>query len=253
MSKIRQAVRSLAYDYSSGHVIAPHTHEEHQLVYASSGVMTVHTPQGAWVVPTHRAVWVPGRTTHSIRIAGTVAMRTLYLSPRLRGAWPTGCQVFDVPPLLRELILHAVALGGLDRRVPAQGRLLGVLLDQLRVLPVPALKLPQPRDPRAVKVADALRAAPSEARPLVDTVRHSGASLRTIERLFLVETGMTFGRWRQTLRLSEALRLLAAGEAVTSVALDVGYDSPSAFVSAFRKMFGTTPGRYFRLAPAKDR
>jgi AraC-like DNA-binding protein len=94
-------------------------------------------------------------------------------------------------------------------------------------------------------VAAVLRANPSDPRPLAEIVGR-GASLRTIERLFQVETGMTFGRWRQQLRLVEALRLLAVGEPVTSVALDVGYESPSAFVSAFRRTFGVTPGRYFR-------
>jgi AraC-like DNA-binding protein len=176
-------------------------------------------------------------------------MRTLYLAPRLSRSLPAGCQVLSVSPLLRELILHAVALGGLHRRVPAQARLIGVLLDQLRVLPAPALTLPQPRDPRAVKVAGALRANPGDPRPLAVLVGR-GASLRTLERRFRVETGMTLGRWRQQLRLVEALRLLAVGAPVTSVALDVGYDSPSAFVSVFRRTFGTTPGRYFRAPRA---
>jgi AraC-like DNA-binding protein len=246
MSKSRQpAVRSLSYDYPPGHRIAAHEHREHQLVYALSGVMTVHTPRGTWVVPTHRAVFIPGRVEHSIEIAGEVKMRTLYFAPQVSRSLPSDCCVLGVSPLLRELILHVVALGGLDRRVPTQARLLGVLLDLLQLLPTAALTLPQPVDERARHLAALLRERVGDARPLPQLVKRSGASLRTMERLFHSETGMSLGRWRQQLRLTEALRLLAAGEAVTSVALEVGYESPSAFVSAFRKIFGTTPGRYF--------
>jgi AraC-like DNA-binding protein len=247
MSRKRQPdVRTLAWEYPSGHVIRPHRHREHQLVYAASGVMTVHTPSGSWVVPPHRGVWVPGAVEHSIQISGAVAMRTLYIRPSVARALPLECRVLDVSPLLREIILHAVELGSLDRRRPAEARLIGVMLDQLAALPASALRLTQPHDARARKLAALLRKSPGDRRPLAALLRRAGASQRTIERLFKAETGLTFGRWRQQLRLVEALRLLAAGEPVTSVALDVGYDSPSAFVSAFRKTFGVTPGRYFR-------
>src|SRR5260370_42593238 len=112
MSKIRhRQIRTLSYEYPSGHSIRSHAHVEHQRVYASTGVMTVHTPQGSWVVPTHRAVWVPGKTEHSIQIAGRVAMRTLYLIPGLSRSLPVGCQVLSVSPLLREIILCAVEVG----------------------------------------------------------------------------------------------------------------------------------------------
>jgi AraC-like DNA-binding protein len=251
MSKKRQSpVSSLAFDYPGGYVIPPHTHDWHQLVYASRGVMTIDTPDGAWVVPPHRGVWVPGGVVHAIQISGEVAMRTLYIDPRRARALPTACRVLEIAPLLREIILHAVERGGLDRRVPSEARLARVMLDLVRAAlregPSAALTLPEPRDPRAARLAALLRADPGTQRPLAALLRGVGASARTIERRFKIETGMTFGRWRQQLRLVHALRLLAAGTPVTAVALDVGYDSPSAFVSAFRRTFGATPGRYFR-------
>jgi AraC-like DNA-binding protein len=249
MSQTRRlAVRTLAYDYPSGHFVRPHAHDEHQLVYATQGVMTVTTPAGTWVVPAHRGAWIPGSVTHSIRMSGPVSMRTLYLLPSLAGSLPDACYVLSVSPLLRELVLHAVSQGGLDRRVPADAHVIAVLLDQLALLPAPApaSSLRQPRDPRAVRVARRLLEAPGDRRPVAALLAGVGASQRTIERLFRAETGLSFGRWRQQLRLTEALRLLAAGEPVTSVALDVGYDSLSAFVSVFHRTFGTTPGRYFR-------
>jgi AraC-like DNA-binding protein len=73
-----------------------------------------------------------------------------------------------------------------------------------------------------------------------------------LERIFQKETGLTFGKWWQQLRLLHALRLLAGGRAVTSVALDVGYDSPSAFIAAFRRYFGATPARYFENGGYKN-
>jgi AraC-like DNA-binding protein/quercetin dioxygenase-like cupin family protein len=254
MSRKRQAlvsvagrgqVRTLAWDYRAGERLPPHRHGWHQLVYATSGVMTVTTPAGTWVVPTNRAVWILAYVEHAIEMSGRVSMRTLYLSPRLNTPLERECGVVSVTPLLRELLLRAVALGGLERRVPTERRLLDVLLDQLRELRADALHLPFPRDPRALRVAERLAASPGDSVPLGRVARDAGASKRTLERIFYRETAMTLGRWRQQLRLAQALRLLGAGEPVTTCALEVGYESPSAFVQVFRRTFGVTPRRYF--------
>lgn len=235
-------------EYADGTTVKPHSHIWHQLVYASQGVMTVRTPEGTWVVPTNRAVWVPAHTRHSIQMSGPVSMRTLYLLPSLSASLPNRCRVVGISPLLRELILRVVELRGLRTRVEAHGHLISVLLDHLHVMESDAVDLPLPRDGRAKRIATMLQAEPSDARSLNELSRIAGASKRTVERLFKLETGLGFGKWRQQLRLGHALRLLAAGQAVTSVALDVGYDSTSAFISAFRMTFGETPGRYFRSA-----
>jgi AraC-like DNA-binding protein len=139
----------------------------------------------------------------------------------------------------------------LHRSVPAEARLIGVLLDQLEVLPTIPLQLPLPSDERALRVSAWLRSHPDDPCPLKQLPGRAGASVRTIERLFQRETGMSFGKWRQQLRLLQSLRLLAAGRAVTAVALEVGYDSPSAFIAMFKRALGTTPHRYF--APASGR
>lgn len=227
------------------HTIPPHSHDWHQLIYATEGVMSVHTAQGSWVIPSHRAVWVPAGIEHSIEMSGTVLVQTIYVRTDLSDALAAKCCAVNVSPLLRELIVQAVKLGTLRQTVPAQARLIGVLLDQLEVLPTIPLQLPMPKDERAVDVAKWLREHPDDAGVLKQVARRANASVRTIERLFRLETGMTFGRWRQQLRLLEALRLLAGGKAVTAVALEVGYDSPSAFIAMFRKALGTTPSRYF--------
>ena len=239
-------VRTLAVGYPSGTVLEYHSHDWAQLVYAFEGVMSVQTDEGTWVVPSHRGVWIPAGVGHSIAMSGWVSMRTLYIVAALVAALPHRCAVVAIPPLLRELILHAVAQGPLRRDVAQHRRLVFFLLDQLRELPAVPLELPMPRDARALRVALRLREHPAENATLDRLARGAGASRRTLERLFRQETGMSFGRWRQQARLLDAMRLLARGEAVTSTALEVGYESPSAFIAAFAHVIGTTPGRYYR-------
>jgi AraC-like DNA-binding protein len=253
MAKMRQAsrpevlIRTLAVGYSSGTLLEHHSHDWAQLVYASEGVMSVQTDEGIWVVPSHRAVWIPARVGHSVSMSGWVSMRTLYIAPGLTMALPRRCCVVAVPPLLRELILHASAQGPLRGNVPEHGRLVDFLLDQLRALPTVPLELPMPRDARALRVALRLRDEPAEKRAVEKLARGAGASRRTLERLFQKETGLSLGRWRQQSRLLHGMRLLARGEPVTTTAVAVGYDSPSAFIAAFRNMFDTTPGQYYRV------
>jgi AraC-like DNA-binding protein len=216
-----------------------------QLVYASKGVMSVITAQGSWVVPPQRAVWIPAGVAHSVELSGRVSLRTLFFRPRLARRMPRSCRAVDITPLVRELVLHASRRNTLRRDVPADGRLVRVILDLLETLPAEPLQLPMPLEPRARKAAEMLQSEPGLRTPLARAARAAGASRRTLERLFLAETHLTLGRWRKRLALAEALRLLGRGMAVTRVALEVGYESPSAFVAAFRRELGTTPGRYF--------
>jgi AraC-like DNA-binding protein len=245
----RSPIATLTHDYPSGYVIPSHFHDRDQIVYASRGVMTVRTSAGAWVVPTHRAVWIPAPVPHTIAMSGTVAMRTLYLRTRLAKTLPRNCCVVNVSALLRELILHACAFAALKKSILRQRHLIDVIVDQLEVIQMVPLQLPNLSDRRALRVARRLIADPSNRQPLAQTCKGSGAAKRTIERLFQEEAGMTFGKWRQQLRLMQAMRLLAEGAKVTHAALEAGYSTPSAFISMFRKALGTTPTAYFRTTP----
>jgi AraC-like DNA-binding protein/quercetin dioxygenase-like cupin family protein len=243
-------ITALAYDYPPGHIIRWHFHEWDQLVYASRGVMTVRTEDGTWVVPAHRAVWIPAGVPHTITISGWVAMRTLYLKPKLAKVLGQDCCVLNVSPLLKELILRLCALKTLHRKIPSHGHLIQVVLDQLDAIPLVPLQLPNPLDPRAKRVAQALSADPADRRSLTQICAAAGASKRTIERLFRQEVGMTAGKWRQQLRLMQAMRLLADGAKVTHAALEAGYNTPSAFIAMFGRSLGTTPAAYFRAVDA---
>jgi AraC-like DNA-binding protein len=237
-------VASVSADLKDGHVIPVHSHPEDQLLFASEGVMTVTTRQGVWVVPTLRAVWIPAETPHSVAIHGRVSMRTLYFLPKLCRSLPKRCFVMNVSLLLKELILHACAFQRLRKEVPAEKRIIEIILDQLKAVESIPLQLPHPSDPRAQRVMKTLFASPDDQETLEELCKGCGASKRTIQRLFLEETKMTFSKWRQQLRLLHAMQRLASGEKVTVAALEAGYNSTSAFISMFRKQLGTTPGHY---------
>jgi AraC-like DNA-binding protein len=246
-------VASVSANLADGHYISEHSHPEDQLLFASTGVMTVRTAEGIWVVPPLRAVWIPANTPHSVSISGQVSMRTLYLLPKLRDTAFGKCLVMDVSPLLRELILHACAFGRLRKRSPKERRIIEFVIDQLKAVERVCLQLPYPRDTRALRVVNALTADPGDGRTLEALCRACGGSKRTIQRLFLEETGMTFGRWRQQLRLLHGLRRLAHGDKVSSSALSAGYRSTSAFISVFRKQLAATPMRYLQIEEQNGR
>jgi AraC-like DNA-binding protein/quercetin dioxygenase-like cupin family protein len=241
------AVRSLSTNYSSGFRIASHQHPWHQLLYATSGAMTVSTGRSSWMIPTARAVFVPAHTRHAIRMWGTVQMRTLYLSPALTGFEKPECRILEVAPLLRELILRSVERMGLDSRIPHNSRIIGLLEDEVNLALAAAadspLVLPLPQDERALALARSVLQQPLRSENVDELAKQHGVARRTLERRFSDETGMSFGVWRQKARLLDSIRLLAEGTSVTDTALDCGYASVSAFIAAFKGTFGYTPGR----------
>lgn len=230
--------------YPAGARTGRHSHGRTQLVYAASGVVTVESQAGSWTVPPQRAVWVPGGLAHELVMHGRVELRSLYFLPNLSGV-PAAPAVLAVTPLARELILRLMALPSAPAPDREWTRLVAALLDELKGLDAATLHLPLPLDRRARRVAEALLAEPADGRRLEEWAATVGAAPRTLLRHFKRDTGLGFQAWRQQARFLAALPRLAAGEPVTAVALDLGYDSPSAFVAAFRKAFGTTPGRYF--------
>lgn len=222
-----------------------HTHGWHQLLYASTGAMTVYAGRFSWMIPPGQAVLIPAGYSHSIRMWGNVAMRSLYLRPTLESPplAHKGCAVLSVTPLLRELILRVVELAALDSRVSEHNRLRDVLLDEISATPAMPLMVPLPNDPRALAVAGHVLANPAAGDTLSELSRRYGAGRRTLERLFRGETGMSFGLWRQKVRMLDSIRLLAEEKSVTEAALEAGYSSVSAFIAAFKRTFGCTPGR----------
>jgi AraC-like DNA-binding protein len=244
-------IRAAAADLPGGYTLDHHAHPWPQLIYASAGVMTVWTEAGSWIAPPHWAVWAPANVRHGIRFSGESAMRTLYVRPHEAAALATRCSVMAVSTLLRELILRTVEIGMLDERIPSHCAMARLILDEVRERPTPCLDLPMPASVAARQAAEQiLEGVP--ACPIAELARRVGLGSRTLERRFAQETGMTLGRWRRQARLLDALRQLGSGQTVKVVAEDAGYGSPSAFVSAFRSVFGVTPARYFDNPQAAD-
>ena len=226
--RVDRPLTAFSRDYADGESVPRHTHERAQLLYATQGVMRIATDAAAFVLPPGHALWMPEAEPHRVGIEGAVAMRALFLRADAAASGPAAPTVLAVSPLLRELILAACAEPLEWDEAGRGGHLAALILDEIaraRMLP---FGVPEPRDPRLCRVAEGLRA--------------DLASPRTLERLFVAETGMGFARWRQRLRLAEAAARLARGEAPARAAAAVGYASAPAFGAAFRAAFGVTPG-----------
>jgi AraC-like DNA-binding protein len=216
-----------------------------RLIHVSAGVLIVRTETERWVVPPGHAVWMPAGLLHRLSAAGPVEFHALYVGMDAAPLPPHSCAV--VPdPLVAALLIAAAELPHDQPFDEPAARLVRVLLDRLPGLRTAPLGLNWPRDPRAERIADALSANPADAAVLEELAAAAGVTARTAARLFVKETGQTFGQWRQQLRLLVALEHLGAGASVTQVALEVGYSDVSSFIAVFRDAFGDTPARYFR-------
>jgi len=238
-------VTGRATDYPAAWHIAPHAHNKHQLIYAVRGVMVVQAEAGRWVVPPTRAIWMRAGMTHEIRCIGELHMRSLLVAPGAAPRLLGDTQAVGVSPLLRELIRAAVDVPQPYSPHSRDGRVMRLILDELRALPVLPLHLQMPPDPRLRPICEQLQRQLDDPTSLVEWAQRLAVDVKTIQRLFLKETGMTFGQWRQQARLLRALELLATGEKVIDVALELGYESPSAFGTMFRRQFGQPPSQFF--------
>jgi AraC-like DNA-binding protein len=224
------------------------SHARGHLVYAASGVLSVHSERGTSIVPANRVAWTPAGSTHYHRAHGDTDMRIVFLPPSLARLAPDHPAVFTVSGLAREALLALTGERGYDRA--ALARLRRVLVDELREAREQPLQLPEPRDDRLRAIARMLQQEPADNTSLAGLGQAAGASARTLSRLFRDELGMTFYEWRTQLRVYHALVLLADGHDTAHVAHACGWANPSSFIAAFTAIMGTTPGRY-RSSPRR--
>jgi AraC-like DNA-binding protein/quercetin dioxygenase-like cupin family protein len=229
------------FPLSSGEWIAAHSHPQHQLAWTRRGVVGVAVDDTHWVLPPTRALWIPAGVVHRTGATRDAVLCSLYLEPdRCAVDWAEPTPI-AVDGLLAHLIDH---LKRDDLAVEPRLRAEAVVLDLLRPLPVTPIDVPRAVDERVRAVTDALLADPADPRTLDAHARSIGVSRRTLTRLFVHDTGMSFDRWRTHMRLQAALPRLAEGQPVSRVAHAVGYATPSAFLAAFRRTVGTSPSRY---------
>lgn len=244
-------LRTLSVCYDHGHEIGDHAHGWGQLVYAASGAIHVAAGKCVWLIPPARAVWLPPGTRHQLRMRGEARLRTVYVPPERCATLSSVPLGLDISPLLRELVLELARTGPIYEADPFHRVIGGTFLAAFsRAEPLP-LKVVMPVDRRAARVAEAILADPVDVRELGLLVRDSGGSLRTIQRRFLLETGMALSEWRQHVRLIAGAASLLDGSSVTEAALAAGYSGVSAFIHAFRSRFGHTPSQ-FRATAAHE-
>ncbi|WP_075255852.1 AraC family transcriptional regulator [Herbaspirillum camelliae] len=238
----------MAKDYPAGHAVAYHTHPSAQLIYAVSGVMEIRSDAGVWLVPPQRALWMPAGVAHAMRTrSSSVALRTCYIRSDCRpGDAPGQPAITQVSGLLRELVLRGADIP-LDYSGDSRdARILALILEEIAWLPEKlGLRLPTGRDKRLAAICESILASPQDNRTLDEWASQHGATARTLSRLFTSELGVPFQVWRQQARVMAALPRLASGEPVTTVALEMGYDTPGAFSAMFKRLLGMSPSRYF--------
>jgi AraC-like DNA-binding protein len=188
---------------------------------------------------------MPAARAHAIRCVGEVHMRSLLVAVDAGPKLLDQTQAVGISALLRELIRAAMDVQQPYAPGTRDGRVMRLILDELRALPVLPLHLQMPTDPRLLRICQALQRQLDDASTMADWAQELAIDVKTIQRLFVKETGLTFGQWRQQARLLRALELLATGEKVIDVALALGYESPSAFAAMFRKQFDQTPSQFF--------
>lgn len=223
---------------------ARHQHRKAQLLYSVRGVLNCEVEDGVWIVPPQCAVWIPGGLPHSARGSGETECYCLFVEPDASPDLPEICCTIAVSPLLRELLLRAAGFAQLYELHGREDRLVAALLDELAAAPVEELHLPMPRDTRLRRLAQLLLADPSDKTTMRDWATRIGMSERSMSRLLLQEIGMSFGRWRRQLHVILSLQCLSKGESVQNVALELGYENASGFVTMFRKAVGKPPARY---------
>ena len=224
-------------------VTAAHCHASGQLFGAMRGLLSVAADSGQWVVPASHCVWVPPHHVHALRSHGPFAGWSVYVDETSCAGLPAAPCVMRVSGLLREAVGRASTWdeGTLDMR---QARVAGVILDEIAAAPHESFGLPLPTDPRLVRVARAVLDDLADERGVEALAAWAGVSPRTLARRFTIETAFAPSAWRQRARILRALELLAAGQPVTTIALDLGYDNVSAFIAMFKRVMGVTPGRY---------
>ncbi|MBN5281779.1 MULTISPECIES: AraC family transcriptional regulator [Serratia] len=224
--------------------VEPHRHQKAQLIYTVRGMIRCEVENGLWLVPPQCALWMPGNVLHNAQGAGSTEAYCLFVDQHVVAGLPQSCCTLSVSPLLRELLLQATTFEPLYDEQGAEGRLTAVLLDQLVAAPIENLHLPVSDDARIRQLTEGMLSCPADKSTLGQWAQRIGMSERSLSRTLQQQMGMSFGHWRRQLHVMLALQRLTQGESVQTVALDLGYESASGFVTMFRKAVGKPPARY---------
>jgi AraC-like DNA-binding protein len=241
---IARPVVAIGNDYPHSFELDRHQHRRGQLLYAARGVVAVNTPEGAWVAPPERAVWIPGGTPHSVRMVGEVSTRNVMIEPGVCEFLGSACRVIGVSALLRCLLVAAAEMPMLYDLNGRDSLVINLLLAELERAPVIPIAVPFPTTAALERKCHQFLEHPTPHDTIAAWSADLGVGRRSFTRLFRQETGMSFAEWRQQACILIALPRLASGEAVTSIAFDLGYESSAAFATMFKRRLGIAPSHY---------
>ncbi|MGE0340098.1 MAG: helix-turn-helix domain-containing protein [Xanthobacteraceae bacterium] len=250
---VPRAIIAIGTQYPDGHVIEPHEHRRGQLISGATGAIVLATPDGTWVVPQQCGVWIPPSTEHHVRMVGNVGMQSLYIEPGAVPDMPAHCQVVGISPFVRGLLREAIELPPEYEEGGRADALMKLILYEMPRLPALPLSLHYPAHGLLADCCRDFIRRPSIHATIDDWSRALAMSRRSFTRLFRRETGLSFAAWRQQACLLSALPRLAAGEPVTAVALDLGYENPAAFTTMFKRAFGSPPLAYLGIRRSVSR
>ncbi len=238
----KRPVRLVARDLNASELLAAHSHGWGQVTYALDGVVRVTVGNSTWIVPPQRAIWIPPNAFHEVSTLEKARLRALYVHAEAAPFHADHCEVLEVSALLRELVL---ALSRTEAGDARESLVAMLILDELPRLATQPIRVALPEDKRLKALCETLIAEPALPLTLDDWADRVGASGRTLARLFERELGMSFGQWRQQVRLAHAAPLIARGLPLSRVAAELGYASQSAFSAMFKKTFGQSPSAFF--------
>jgi AraC-like DNA-binding protein len=242
-------ILSFAWRTEGAHRAAAHTHPRAHIIHPLHGAYWVVTPEGTWLVPAGQAIWIPPHVHHEVYSHGAVGARMIFVDPEHAGSLPARCGTVRVSALLAQLLARAVEYGNDYATNGPAARLARVMLDELAAMEIAPLLLPISKEPRLARVMERLIDRPGSPEDIGELARGTGASPRTLARLFRNETGMTLSQWKTRLRLVVSIERLERGASVSDVAFDLGYSSTSSFVFMFRSNMGFPPGALRAAGP----
>lgn len=251
---VRAKMRELGRDTQ----VMPHSHPWAQMAISTGGVIRVSLDHATYIVPPSRAVWVPPGLPHTVTMVETARLYTLYFLPPGNGAGPQAawmdqpawqqCQVLQASELLRALVRELSTDSDAAPPLSPQAlrrehHLSALVCDELRRAQVMRLGIVLPRDKRLQHLCEAVLDAPNRHASLQEWALDTGASLRTVARLFRSELGCTFTQWRQQVVLAHAVSLSARQMPIAHIAAELNY-TPSAFSAMVRRSVGMTAAAF---------
>lgn len=248
---VPRPIIAVGNQFHDGQGFPAHAHRRSQLLYGASGVVRVATAHGAWVMPPQRGMWIPAGIVHDVRMLGSVQTCSLYLEPAACGGMPSRCEVLGISSFMRSLVTEAVDVPAEYDPDSRAGALMTLIQHEMRRLPVLPLSLPFPAHPQLGERCRRFLAEPSPHETIEQWSSSLHMSRRGFTRLFRQEVGISFATWRQQACLMAALPRLVAGEPVTTVAIDLGYENPAAFTAMFKRVLGTAPRQYLQRSEGR--